>query len=330
LTALSSQTYDERGFLQKKFPGEQSVGSFGDRLRREREMRGISLDEIAKATKISNRSLRALEDEKFSQLPGGIFNKGFVRSYAKFLGIDEDQMVAEYVAASQELESARDQKLRNDLSKVDFRHDDEESREISLEPKSQWGTVALIVIIAVAALGGYTVYQRKKAERTQVEQAKAAPPQLQSTAAPSAVIPKGTVAPVSNPAAIPSNTSAGSVQSPQPTPPANPAQTPSQPAPDPMDVKSGQAESHVPGVGPIDVKIHANQDSWVSITVDGKTIMKGTLAADSEKAVRAKDQVVVVLGNVGGVEVSYNGKPVENLGKGQEVKKITFTPSGYE
>jgi len=90
-------------------------------------------------------------------------------------------------------------------------------------------------------------------------------------------------------------------------------------------------EADIPpsGDGPIDVKIHANQDSWVSITADGKTIMKGTLAAASEKAVRAKEQVVVVLGNVGGVEVSYNGKPLE-LGKTGEVKKITFTPTGYE
>jgi hypothetical protein len=58
--------------------------------------------------------------------------------------------------------------------------------------------------------------------------------------------------------------------------------------------------------------------------------MKGTLAAASEKAVRAKAEVIVVLGNAGGVEVSYNGKPLDNLGKGQEVKKITFTASGYE
>ena len=64
------------------------MGSFGGRLQREREMRGISLDEIAEATKIGTRSLHALETEDFEKLPGGIFNKGFVRAYAKFLGID--------------------------------------------------------------------------------------------------------------------------------------------------------------------------------------------------------------------------------------------------
>src|SRR5258708_6285408 len=79
-----------------------AMGAFGDRLRREREMRGITLDEISESTKISRRHLEALEGEHFDQLPGGVFNKGFVRAYAHFLGIDEDQAVADYSAASNE------------------------------------------------------------------------------------------------------------------------------------------------------------------------------------------------------------------------------------
>ena len=77
------------------------MGSFGERLQREREMRGVTLDEIAEATKIGTRSLRALEAQEFEKLPGGIFNKGFVRAYAKFLGIDEEQAVTDYEAAVQ-------------------------------------------------------------------------------------------------------------------------------------------------------------------------------------------------------------------------------------
>ncbi|MBS1850990.1 MAG: helix-turn-helix domain-containing protein [Acidobacteria bacterium] len=73
---------------------------FGARLKQERERRGITLDEIALSTKIGTRLLRALEEEHFDQLPGGIFNKGFVRSYARYLGLDEDQAVADYLAAA--------------------------------------------------------------------------------------------------------------------------------------------------------------------------------------------------------------------------------------
>ncbi len=59
-------------------------------------MRGVSLDEISTATRISTRFLEALENEQWERLPGGAFNRGFIRSIARFLGIDEDALVAEY------------------------------------------------------------------------------------------------------------------------------------------------------------------------------------------------------------------------------------------
>ena len=59
-------------------------------------MRGVSLDEISAATRISTRFLEALESEQWERLPGGAFNRGFIRSIARFLGIDEDALVAEY------------------------------------------------------------------------------------------------------------------------------------------------------------------------------------------------------------------------------------------
>src|ERR1051325_3898840 len=76
-----------------------STTTFGAHLKREREARRISLDDVAKSTKISKRHLSELEEERFKDLPGGIFNKGFVRAYAKHLGLNEEEMVAEYVAA---------------------------------------------------------------------------------------------------------------------------------------------------------------------------------------------------------------------------------------
>ena len=76
------------------------MSGFGDRLRREREMRGVSLEEIAESTKIGTRSLRALEQEDFEKLPGGIFNKGFVRAYARHIGLDEEQAITDYLDAT--------------------------------------------------------------------------------------------------------------------------------------------------------------------------------------------------------------------------------------
>ncbi len=81
---------------------EPPLGSFGEKLRQQRERRGVSLDAISNTTKISTRMLRALEDEQFDQLPGGVFNKGFVRAYARQIGLDEDEAVTDYLSALRE------------------------------------------------------------------------------------------------------------------------------------------------------------------------------------------------------------------------------------
>jgi len=83
-------------------PPGSGVGSFGEKLRKQRELRGISLDAISTTTKISTRMLRAIEDEHFDQLPGGVFNKGFVRAYARQVGLDEEEVVNDYLAALRE------------------------------------------------------------------------------------------------------------------------------------------------------------------------------------------------------------------------------------
>jgi cytoskeletal protein RodZ len=72
---------------------------FGEHLKREREMRGVSLEEIAGATRISRRFLEALETETWDRLPGGVFNRGFVRTVARFLGLEEESLLAEYSLA---------------------------------------------------------------------------------------------------------------------------------------------------------------------------------------------------------------------------------------
>ena len=70
--------------------------SLGARLKREREQRKMTLDEISTSTKIGTRFLIAIEDEQFDQLPGGIFNKGFIKAYARAVGVDEAEAVGYY------------------------------------------------------------------------------------------------------------------------------------------------------------------------------------------------------------------------------------------
>ena len=71
-------------------------GTFGERLKRERELREVTLEEVSKATRISSRFLQALEDEDWEKLPGGVFGRGFVRTIARYLGLSEEGFLAEY------------------------------------------------------------------------------------------------------------------------------------------------------------------------------------------------------------------------------------------
>lgn len=77
-------------------------GNFGERLKREREMREVSLEELTKATRISTRFVEALENEDWAKLPGGVFGHGFVRTIARYLGLDEEALLGEYDLARAE------------------------------------------------------------------------------------------------------------------------------------------------------------------------------------------------------------------------------------
>src|SRR5713226_8215871 len=106
-------------------------GNFGERLKRERDMREVSMDELSKSTRISSRFLQALENEDWGKLPGGVFGHGFVRSIARYLGLDEEALLSEY-------DSARAEKLPPAAAKPEER--------IPSPPK--WiPTVAVLVIL---------------------------------------------------------------------------------------------------------------------------------------------------------------------------------------
>src|SRR4051794_38741573 len=82
-------------------PWEGEGGSFGSWLRQQREIRNINLREISENTKIGMRYLEALEEDRFEVLPAPIFAKGFLREYAKYVGLDPDEVVNFYLTAEQ-------------------------------------------------------------------------------------------------------------------------------------------------------------------------------------------------------------------------------------
>ena len=70
--------------------------SLGEKLRQAREAKGMDLRDVADNTRITLEYLRSIEDDNYKSLPGGIFNKGFIRSFAKVVGIDEKEALADY------------------------------------------------------------------------------------------------------------------------------------------------------------------------------------------------------------------------------------------
>ena len=141
------------------------MASFGVRLKQEREQRGITLEEISATTKIGTRMLVALEQDHFDQLPGGIFNKGFIRAYARCLGLDEDQTIADYLVATgtppadKEKDKDRDRDKRSDsLTESSFDlHAESERRDSNLP----WGTFAILLLLIALGFAGWGFYSRE-------------------------------------------------------------------------------------------------------------------------------------------------------------------------
>ena len=275
------------------------MGAFGDKLRREREMRGITLAEIAESTKISTRWLKALDEEQFEILPGGVFNRGFVRSYARFLGINEEQTVADYVAASNEQEPPAD--------KFPLEIHEKENNSPPLNPKRSAFPVVLSVVALILVVGGWTYWAKHKPSSTAISDQHVATP---AQPAPS---PQQSI-------------------STQPAQPVNSAPQPAKVAdPQPTDAsdKSNSSEPADQG-GSISVVIKARQNSWISVVADGQVQWEGMLSANSERTIQAGKELVLKTGNAAGIEVSYNGKPLGALGKEKEVRTITFNSAGLQ
>ncbi len=74
------------------------MDSVGQYLREQREAKGMSLEEVARATRVPLASVERLESDQFDELPGEVFVRGFIKSYARALGLDADDVLARYTA----------------------------------------------------------------------------------------------------------------------------------------------------------------------------------------------------------------------------------------
>jgi cytoskeleton protein RodZ len=290
-----------------RFTRETGLPSFGEKLRREREKRSITLEQISLSTKIGTRMLQALENDRFNQLPGGIFNKGFVRAYARHLGLDEDQTVAEYLEASGDAPPVQPELLAEESVRIVEAGSDVPSRQLP------WGLFAAILLLAALALSIWS-HRQKKHEGT-------APPPSAPPAAQQPVEDRDAQPPTPpNPAL--SSTNDRNLVTPSPINPTAQAI--------PAALNPAPPSPALPLPGAFEVVVQAREDSWTAIQVDGRTVYSGILSPGEQRAVRGRKEVIVKAGNVGGIDLNFNGKKLDRLGDDGQVRTLTFGPGGME
>jgi cytoskeletal protein RodZ len=136
------------------------AASFGEQLRLAREARGVTLRHISDQTRISIRYLEAIESDDYKRLPGGIFNRSFIKSYAKQIGFDEKEAIEGY------LRTAREQGESDEVATTPYKS------HVYTDGGTRSPLVTLlltVLILAVLSLGVYAAvhwYQRREAARS--------------------------------------------------------------------------------------------------------------------------------------------------------------------
>ncbi len=343
------------------------MSSFGANLKREREAQGVSLQEISDRTKIGVRLLKAIEEEHLDQLPGGIFVKSFVRQYARYLKLDEEQAVSEYLqavgAATEAAGGAHN--LRQDeknpsstpfsITSPDVISDSPRS---SGYPRVILTAVALGVAVA-GLLYGIRLFTERHASPGGAP-VSAAPQSSPSGTSPETPAPSsdsgfpGSVTDPNSPLSAdpnslprPEGPAANSAPVPGSGSQDNRAATAANPAGNAANSNAtGSAPKTAPGAaatglekpradagspnaaGGLVLEIGARKDCWVSISADGQKLFQGTLKAEAVRRAQARDSFQLTLGDAGAVTLTLNGKQLPPVGRPGEVKTLTVSSKG--
>jgi cytoskeleton protein RodZ len=263
------------------------MGSFGENLRREREMRSVTLEEISDATKISLRALQALEAEEFTKLPGGIFNRSFVRTYARYLGLDEDKVMTEYLAVCPKSED------------VDLKHFN--PVKAASQKETPRGRLMALTLALTLLAAGYALYSYSR-------QRLATPPREASSA--------GSASPSVLPPAPGTGAPSTSTEGPDKLAPGQTGPTPAKSAGSPAAPAGGTA---------LLLQVAATERAWVAVDADGKPAFQRILNPHDIQTVKATTSFDFVTGNAQGVILTLNGETLKPLGQRGEFKKLHLT-----
>ena len=268
---------------------------FGTKLRDARERRGVSLRTIADATKISVAVLEALERNDVSRLPGGIFSRAFVRSYAVEIGLDPEATIQEFVAQFPHDSVTAGHQLTAAVEAA------------SLENDRRLAKALLQVIGVGVPMAGALLYFALGMRRA--SQPPAPDPPTSAVSAPAAVA--GGEPPL-NPAG-------------RPTPPALPP-----PAPPSEAAPAAAQKTDAPADEGLTIGLSARRRCYVSATVDGKKAIEQLLPEGDHRTLEVRREMVLTAGDAAAIVLTLNGAPARPLGKTGEVVTVRVSPANFK
>jgi transcriptional regulator with XRE-family HTH domain len=276
------------------------MATLGQRLREEREKRGLSIDELAAQTRINPQYFLAIENDDLSGLPGGFFYRSFVRQYARLLDLPAETYQAE-VDRSLESEASTTASLETALPdrKINVPPIPTGRADVIVETRRWVFRLAGLALVIVICSGVYTFWQRYQMQ--QEESAKAAPPKP----APAVNLPKQEPA-----ATVP----APEPPKPEITPPETPIVT---------------SPAVTPPEGGVRLIIKAAELSWVGVWQGERLLFGDVIQPGESRGFGAPDRLRVRFGNAGGVEVQWNGQTIPATGPRGQVRTVDFRTDGY-
>jgi cytoskeleton protein RodZ len=140
--------------------------SIGEKLRLARETRGIALRDISEQTRISMRYLEAIETDDYRRLPGGIFNRSFIRAYAKFIGYDENDAIEDYARTMRERGESDDDDTPKPFHSLVYTDDAANQRRSPLVTLLL--AIVILALLSAAVYFGLRFYNRSLRSQTRV------------------------------------------------------------------------------------------------------------------------------------------------------------------
>ncbi len=326
--------------------------SVGTRLREARIKKGYTLEEINARTRISLKNLNAIESDDLSKISSPFTYRSFVKQVADLVGLDHATLAADAQSASSTMPEPL---VPGQEEEVYVRP--HQFQPVKPKARFNWVRVASIAGLA-GVLSVYLLWRNggvsaaKAPASALPASSRLAVPEEVTPAAMQQSLPAQTAASttVTGPAAVKieqmvSPSAAPPVEAPPPPPGTEQLLPPSQvssravapaenvaanPAPASSGSVSQQPVAAESDAANIHIELSAIQPTWLSISADGKTTYKGTLAAMKTMTFNGKQSAQIRTANAGGVNIIFNGRALGPLGRRGQSRTFVFTKSGYE